>query len=287
MTSFALILVLASAFIHATWNLLVKKSAGGPVFIWLFMTLSSMFLVPTVILLLLLGQQQVTWVGMIFVCGTTVLHLVYFLLLQRGYQTGDLSLVYPLARGLGPVLATGMAIVLLGERPSALALLGLVLVILGVILLGLRDGDDTIGRKPRVAVFYGVMTGVLISMYTVWDKYAVSELDVPPVVLEAFTGLGISLMLSPHAMRRWSAVQTVWQQKRAEVVGVAILAPLSYILILMAMSNTPLSYVAPMREISILIAAVLGTQFLGEGHTARRVVAAGSMVCGVIALAVG
>lgn len=286
MNSLALTLVLTSALVHATWNLLAKKSAGGRLFVWSFTTLSSAFLVPSAITLLVVTQHAIDFRSGCFIAGTALIHLVYFMLLQRGYQTGDLSLVYPLARGLGPALATVGAILLLDERPSALALTGLVLVLFGVILLTARRTSDPL-RHPRIAITYGVLTGVSIAVYTVWDKYTVSTLNVPPLVLEAFAGLGISLMLTPYALRRWNDVKQTWRTARMEIVGVAFLAPLSYILVLTAMSFTPLSYVAPSREISILFAAVLGARFLGEGHTARRLIAAAAMVAGVVSLALG
>ncbi len=279
-------LVLSAALIHATWNLLVKKSGGGIIFVWLFSTVTSLFLIPVAIAYLVIQTHSVGTLGIVFIVGTSLIHLAYFCCLQRGYQIGVLSVVYPLARGLGPTLATVGAIVLLGERPSFLVLVGLVLVLVGVGLLALKS-DERALKNPSKAVFYGVVTGVTIAIYTVWDKYAVSELRVPPLVLEAFAGLGISLMLAPHAIRNWSQVKSKWKETRREVIGVAILAPLSYILVLTAMSFTPLSYVAPAREVSILFAAVLGSHFLGEGQTTRRVLAAVSVVCGVIALAIG
>ena len=286
MNSIALLLVLCAALVHATWNLLIKRSGGGPVFLWMFTTLASVVLVPSSILLLVIRPDKLTLLGVVFIAGTTLLHLFYFLALQRGYRSGDLSLVYPLARGLGPTLATLGAMIFLGERPSGLALVGLLLVVLGTVLLAYR-GRDATGRDPRAGIVYGVITGVLIATYTVWDKFAVSDLNVPPLVLESFACCGISLMLTPHALARWVEVKSVWRKNRTEVIGVAILAPLSYILVLTAMSFTPLSYVAPTREISILFAAMLGTRFLGEGQATRRMIAAASMVCGVIALALG
>ena len=284
MNPVALILVLASALIHALWNLIIKTSGGGPVFIWLFTTIYSVVLVPMALIAWFLRPHEITFLGCFFIGGTSLIHLFYFLALQRGYQAGDLSLVYPIARGLGPGLATASAIILLGERPSSLALFGLGLVVLGVVILAFPRGPV---HQAQSGVFYGAVTGVLISTYTVWDKYAVDVLRVPPLMLQAFAGLGISLALTPHALRRWSHVKNLWNNHRRAVIGVAVLAPASYLLILVAMSFTPLSYVAPVREISILFAAILGTRFLDEGDTARRLVGACSMVGGVAALALG
>ena len=297
MNTAALALVLTSALIHATWNLLAKKSGGGNLFVWAFTSLSSLFLVPTAIALIVIQQHEIDFMKVVFIVGTTLIHLAYFTFLQLGYKAGDLSLVYPLARGLGPALSTLGAIIFLQERPSSLAISGLVLIITGIAVLTVRlasKNDSSLdsekekqNKYPRAAIFYGVTTGALISIYTVWDKYAVHRLEVPPLVLEAFAGLGISLMLTPSAFRRWNEVKDLWKQHKTEVIGVAILAPLSYILVLTAMSFTPLSYVAPCREVSIFFAAILASVFLGEGNTAQRIVAACLMVGGVITLAIG
>ncbi len=288
MTSTAVTLILSSAVVHALWNLLAKRAgSGGAVFVWLFTAVGSSLLWPVAVAVWFVQRPDLGWLGFGFMMGTAGLHLVYFLVLQRGYRTGDLSLVYPLARGTGPTFATIMAVVILGERPSAATVCGLVLVVAGVLLLTWRQGPRKPDRNTREAVKWGFLCGVCIATYSVWDKYAVSEVHVPPILLELFTNFAVCVMLTPHALGRRDEIRRVWSGHRLEVCGVAILAPLSYILILTAMSFTPLSSVAPSREISILIGAILGSRFLGESHTTRRIIAAGTMVCGVILLATG
>lgn len=288
MTSTAITLILSSALIHALWNLMAKRAGGGgAVFVWLFTACGSALLWPIAAYVWFSREADLGWTGFGFMCGTAVLHLLYFIVLQRGYRTGDLSLVYPLARGTGPTLSTILAVVILGERPSIETVCGLILVVAGVLLLTWQRGPRESDEKTRSAIKWGFLCGICIAAYSVWDKYAVSEVDVPPILLELFTNFGVCLMLTPHAMSRKDEVRRVWKEHRREVIGVAILAPLSYILILTAMSFTPLSSVAPAREISILIGAVLGARFLGEKHTTRRMIAAGLMVCGVVLLAFG
>ena len=288
MTSTAVVLVLSSAFMHAVWNLLAKRAGGGgSVFVWLFTACGSVLLWPIAAYVWFTQKPDFGWTGFGFMCGTAVLHLLYFVVLQRGYRIGDLSLVYPLARGTGPTLSTILAVVILNERPSMRTIVGLVFVVAGVLLLTWRSGPGESDGKTRAAIKWGFLCGVCIATYSVWDKYAVSEINVPPILLELFTNFGVCLMLTPHAMARRDDVRRVWRSHRTEVIGVAILAPLSYILVLTAMSFTPLSSVAPSREISILIGAILGARFLGEAHTRRRIIAAGVMVCGVVLLALG
>lgn len=197
----------------------------------------------------------------------------------------DLSLVYPLARGTGPTLSTLVAILLLGERPIALALLGALLVAAGVFFLSGRSGGFRGNRKWGVG--YGLLTGIIIAAYTLWDKYAVSTLLIPPLIQDYCTNLGRMIVLGPVALRKWKDVRNEWRIHRKEAIGVGLLCPLSYIMVLTALISAPVSYIAPAREVSILIAAVMGSRLLAEGHASRRLPAAVAIVVGVISLAVG
>jgi drug/metabolite transporter (DMT)-like permease len=282
----ALTLVLTAAVIHASWNLLVKRVGGGPTFIWLFGTLSIVFYSPFILLILLLQKPHFGPWQIVFIVGTGIIHIGYFLILQKGYRAGDLSLVYPLARGTGPTLATIGAIVILGERPSALGLAGAVIVIASLFIFtggpgALRQGGS------NAAVFYGLLTGVFIATYTLWDKHAVSVLLVPPLIQDMGSSAIRSIFLAPFAVRRPGEVRALWSKYRWEVIGVAVLSPLAYVLVLTAMSFTPVSYVAPAREISIVIGTLFGARLLSEGHASRRLIAAGAMVVGIAALALG
>src|ERR687894_1027357 len=201
MTVFALVLVLAAATFHATWNLLAKRVGdGGAVFVWLFGSLSMLIYAPLAVAVVLLERPHFGPEVLVFMFGSGVLHLGYFVFLQRGYAVGDLSLVYPLARGTGPLLATAAAIVLLGERPGALALAGIVLVTVGVLLLTTEPGS---GRKAGWgrSVVYGLLTGAFIAAYTIWDKHAVSALLVPPLLQSWATTLVTTGLLAPLAGR--------------------------------------------------------------------------------------
>jgi drug/metabolite transporter (DMT)-like permease len=286
MTFFALALVLAAAVFHATWNLLAKRVGdGGAVFVWLFGLCSIVIYAPLAVVIVLVSEPRLGAVQFLFMFGSGVLHLGYFVFLQRGYAVGDLSVVYPLARGTGPLLATAAAIVLFGERPSLLVFIGIGLITAGVFLLTSESGSLRSGLGTGVV--YGLLTGVLIAAYTIWDKQAVSALLIPPLLQSWATILIMTLLLTPVAMSRSKEARALWRAHKPEVIGVAILSPLSYILVLMALVFTPVSYVAPAREISILIGAAMGARLLSEGNSTRRLIAAGAMVIGVIALVLG
>ncbi len=286
MTHAALGLVLAAALVHATWNLLAKRIGGGTTFVWLFGVVSSAIYAPLAAGAVLIVRPHIGPVQALFLFGTAVLHLAYFLLLQSGYRAGDLSLVYPLARGTGPMLSAAAAILFLGERPSPVAIVGIVLIGAGVFALTVNP--TTLGRAGAGrAAAYALLTGALIAAYTLWDKRAVSALAIPPLLLEWCSNAGLAALLTPVAVRRFPEVRALWQSQRRQVIMVAALTPLSYILVLTAMVFTPVSYVAPAREISILVGTVMGTRLLAEGDAPRRVAAACAMVAGVVALAVG
>ena len=207
-------------------------------------------------------------------------------MLQGGYRLGDLSLVYPLARGTGPMLSSAAAIVFFGERPTPIAIAGTVLVGAGIFLLA-GNPAALRGAGARRAVGFAVLTGATIAAYTLWDKRAVSVLGIPPLLLDWGSNLGRTLLVAPVAFARFDAVRAVWRAHRREVILVALLTPMAYILVLTALVFTPVSYVAPAREISILVGTAMGARFLAEGDVRRRMFAAGAMVLGVTALAVG
>lgn len=286
MTAWALVLIIAAAFIHASWNLLNKRASGHATFTWVVAVLSAVFYAPVAAAAVFFWQAQIGWLEIGFMAGSAALHTGYFVLLNEGYRAGDLSLVYPLARGTGPLLSSVAAILFLGERPSALAIIGGLLIVAGVIAL---TGNPKSFRQTgaRKAVTYALVTGTFIAAYTLWDKQAVSRFAVSPILLDWGANLVRALLLTPFALRHWKSARNEWRIHRSEAIGVALLVPLSYILVLTAMQFTPVSYVAPAREISILIGTVMGTRLLAEGDVHRRLAAAGAMVLGVVALAVG
>ncbi|MGH7775075.1 MAG: EamA family transporter [Candidatus Binatia bacterium] len=286
MTGLAIALVLAAAFIHATWNLLAKRASGGAAFTWLFAALSGVFYTPIAAAIIFLWQAPLGVVELGFMAGSAILHTAYFVLLNQGYRVGDLSLVYPLARGTGPLLSSAAAIAFLGERPTAIALSGGLLIVVGVVVLT-SNPERLRQTGARKAVLYALLTGTFIAGYTLLDKQAVSAFSISPLLLDWGANLGRALLLTPFALRHWDKACLEWQNHRFEAIGVALLAPLSYILVLSALTFTAVSYVAPAREISILIGTAMGTGLLGEGDVPRRLAAAVAMVLGVVALAVG
>ena len=286
MTAFALALVLASAVAHATWNLFAKRAGGGIPFLWLALALAIPLYAPIAFAVLVLTGASLGVGSVLWMFVNAALNVAYFVFLQRGYRAGDLSIVYPLARGTGPVLATVGAVLIFGERPSALAIAGAVSIALGVLVL---TGDPRKLRQRGVsrAVGYALLTGVTIAAYTLWDKRGVTGLLIPPIVYEWGSNVWRVLILAPFALPRRAEIRAEWAANRTAALAVAILSPLAYMLVLTALAISPVSYVAPAREIGILFGVILGARSLAEAEPARRSIAAALMVGGVIALALG
>ena len=286
MTAFALTLVLLSAVTHASWNLIAKRASGGPTFNWLFDCLSVVVCLPLAIGQVVLQPTPVGPVELLFVVGSGVLHTAYFLLLGRGYRVGDLSLVYPLARGLGPMLSTAAAVLFLGEHPTGLALAGALLIGVGVFVLA---GDPRRLRASQAgqSVVFALLTGVVIAGYTLWDKQAVGAVHMPPILYFYLFTVVRALLLTVYALPRLHIAREEWRLHKSHALGIALLSPISYILVLYALAVSPVSYVAPAREIGILLGAIMGARWLSESDVQRRMAGAVAMVLGVVALAVG
>jgi uncharacterized membrane protein len=243
-----------------------------------------------------LGWQQVPSWGLTewgFITVSGILHVLYYVVLLRGYRKADLTVVYPLARGSGPLLSSLVAILFLGEQISALGGLGIVAVVGGVFLVAggpglFRQAHDPHKRaRIRKGMVYGLLTGVFIASYTVVDGYSVKVLLLSPILVDYIANFVRVAFLLPSVVRDLPAARVLWasQWKYAAIVG--IISPISYVLVLYAMQVAPMSHVAPAREVSMLFAALLGGHLLGEGDRVARLLGAACIAIGVMALALG
>jgi drug/metabolite transporter (DMT)-like permease len=315
LTAVALILVAAVA--HASWNLFSKQAAasGAAVFVWLLGAAAAVLYLPVVVIAVLADPPRLTAMNWLFLAGTGVLQCGYFLFLQLGYRLGDLSLVYPIGRGTGALLAAMAGIWILGERLAPVALAGIGCIVIGIVAIGLPDHragtrqltgrpsgtvdaagagpepGSTPARPSRAAalkpVGFALCTGMFIASYTLWDKYAVSTLRTPPLLQGYATFPMLLAVFAPLALRDRPKLQRVWGDYRRQIIGAAVLAPLAYMLVLVALSFSAVSAVAPAREVSVLFGVLLGRRLLGEGGLPRKLAAAAAIVAGIVAVAVG
>lgn len=289
MEYWAFLLVIPAAFTHAAWNYLTKKVGGGSQFIWLVAAVSTFMYLPGLIWICSRDSFQITFAQAGWLSISGLWHVLYFCLLEYCYRHGDLSLVYPLTRGIGVLLATCAAIMLLGEQPGLVALVGIVLIISGVFALTIcqKNADNRTKAGIRQQFLMAFACGILIAVYTIWDKVAVSSLELNPLLISWWQNVTLLALLSVVNFYKRDMVTEMWRLHWREALGVGILCPLGYILILAALTVSPVSYIAPAREISILIGTFLGTKCLEEANSRSRVIGAGIMVAGIFALTVG
>ncbi len=283
MTLFALCLVLLAALTHACWNISAKYAAESRHFVWLFSAGSVIVYGPIVIGVVLVEQPQFGPQHWLALAATSVLHLLYSITLQRGYRHSDLSVVYPIARGTGPLLSFIGAVLLLGESATLQSVLGLLLIVSGILLVAGLIGHHE--RAPGVGVFYGLLTGVFIAAYTLNDGWAVKVLMISPFVIDLTGKQFRTLVLAPRAWRDRAQVAIEAKVYRRPIIIVSVLGPLGYILVLFAMRLAPVSHVAPARELSTLVGAWFGSRLLRESSGPWRIAGAALIVAGVISLA--
>lgn len=287
MTLLAFTLILTSALLHATWNMVFKKTGGGKAFIFAYSALQTLIYAPLVGIIWLSlpeGARALNAVQWFFVVGTGLIHFGYFVLLDKAYRVGDLSVVYPVARSTGPLICIVGAVLLYAERPTVFALLGALLIATGAVVLASGASPDP--SKPKgVSVGFALLTGLFIGAYTMWDRYAVRELGINVFVFDWLGGLMRFCLMVPMFWSYRSEALTKGRTHWKAMLFIACVSPLSYILALYAMKLAPLSYIAPARETSVIFGALYGTLLLGEGQTAKRVSCAVVMFGGLLLLA--
>jgi drug/metabolite transporter (DMT)-like permease len=283
----ALLLVLSAAVLHALWNLAAKQVATDAVaFVYLYVVASAVIWLPIAVVWVLVTHERptLTWVyaGLL----TAAFHIVYQLVLQRGYERSDMNVVYPLARGTGPLVTFVVAVTVLGERPGAIAVAGVLAILTGVLIIS-TGGARRRSGSVRSGVLWGVGTGVAIAAYTLWDNHSVTTLAVPPL---PYFVLGLLLQLPAMTLilgRRRTLLTHVWARAKRQVLAVALLSPLAYVLVLRAQQLAPISLVAPARESSIMVGALLSWWVLKEPDPRRRLIGSAVVLVGIAAIVVG
>ncbi len=286
MTATNLTLVLLAALLHAVWNLAAKNARGDArVFVWLYFTGSALLCLPFGIVQLAALDRPLGWEFVLAPTLSALLHIAYSMLLQTGYRHADLGVVYPVARGVGPLLSVTFAVVVLGEHPGHMALFGGLLIVTGILVV---TGKQLFQRSSGLGagLFYGVATGVAIAGYTLWDYFSVARLEIPPVVYFGAGTMAQSLLLLPWAVRRRGLIRPTWSSDRREILTVAVLSPLAYVLVLFAMQTTSVALVAPVRESSIVIGALMAWWLFREPDPLRRILGATVVLAGIALVAV-
>jgi len=284
-TGLAIILVLIAASSNATWNLLAKRAKNQEVFFWCSLSSSSVLFLPLLGFLIL--KNQIPHAGWWFILGTVFLHVLYFVFLGRSYARADLSLAYPIARGMGPALVPIIGALLLKEVITLMAMIGIICVVVGIFTVYwwgnfLEVLKDPLRMFREPGSRFALLTGVVIAAYSVWDKVGVSYVN--PFLYQYFLILGCALFLAPYILRfhRINTIRIEIREKFKSIVLSSLLMFISYGLILFALQFSRVSYVAPAREVGIVIGVLYGS-FLLKGPLGKgRIIGSFLIIAGLV-----
>ena len=232
----AFALIVLAGLIHAGWNIAAKKAGGDARFAFFS---SALLIVVWAPLAWWVGHDVVPhwgWQPWALVAASGVLHLFYYVILLRGYRHADLTVVYPLARGSGPLMSSLFAIAVLDEAISQLGLLGIVGVVLGVFLIAggpglfLQRRDAAAQQRLYHGLLYGVVTGIFIAGYTVVDGYGVKVLLLSPILIDYLGSCLRVVLLAPVVLRNLPEARSLWtvQWRWALLVAVSALLPMCW-----------------------------------------------------------
>lgn len=276
-------IVLAAAIMHAAWNAVVKNAGDRTLALGL---VSVGHLIPGIVLVIISPLPSLAAVP--YLIASTIIHWLYFYLLNMSYRVGDLSLIYPIARGAAPLMVAVPAFFLLGEALMPLAWAGLLAISAGILLLGVwpssrpKSSQKSSGDRPLLAIGFAVATGVMIAIYSLVDGVGVRISD------DALSYIGWLFLLESvmifyifiPRMDRFRALSS--SQIRIGFYG-GLLSALAYGLVLYTKTLAPIAMVSALRETSVIFAALIGMIWLGERPITPRLIAA-AIVCGGIIL---
>lgn len=279
-------MVLVAACLHAGWNYLAKQSPNKVVFIWWFLLAALVIYLP--MLLYFWPRMAISPAGWLCVAATGILHFLYFWFLGGAYERGELSLVYPLSRGSGPLLVPFLAALFIDERLSALGALGIAMVIAGIYTIHLRTFDPSGFLEPfraagRGASLWALATDGTIAAYSLVDKVGVGLVH-PPVYIYLMLAITWLLLCPGVFIRHREGLAREWRTRRIKICIVGFLVLGTYMIVLFAMQLAKVSYVVAVREISIVISVILGTRGLGETHGRQKLIGAVFIAGGVICI---
>ncbi|MBV8796925.1 MAG: EamA family transporter [Hyphomicrobiales bacterium] len=284
MTSGVLAAVLAAAALHALWNSLVKSADdkflfSGVVAIWC----------GAVALLAALVLPWPAGAAMPFIVASAIIHIVYFILVGLLYRKADLSVAYPIMRGLAPLIAAAIALATLGEKPGPIASLGVAALVAGV--LGMGASGLAHGRIDRPTVIVAVANSAVIAIYSVIDGQGARVSGSGAAFAFAYNSWADALTAFAYlpiivCLRGRAVIGAFARGWRLGLVG-GLAAFLGYAIVIWAMTRAPIAAVAALRETSVVFAAIIGVVALREPFHAQRAIAALVILAGIVLLRIG
>ncbi len=274
----AIIITLFSGFFHALWNVCTKKSLNKIAFLFSVQMLSFIAFAP-IFIPKLLQINFISLAGFLFILSM-LSHGIYFIFLARLYTIGDLSQVYPIIRGSSLLIIPLFGVLFLREDLSLIGWLGIALIISGILCIS----EIRLSRLNHKILLLSLGVGLTIAAYIVVDKLAAKYIDA--VSLNQIGTLGNIIALLPFILKnRGENLKREWQFNHKAIVIGAVLAPLSYILFLYAISAAPIAVLVPIREFGTVFGALIGVLFLKEVNGKNRVLSSIIITCGMLLLA--
>jgi drug/metabolite transporter (DMT)-like permease len=282
MSIFAIFLLLLSASLHALWNLILKKSTEKYIAMGWQVIIGGVF---AFILLIFTGfPPRSVWL-ILFV--SVLLETIYFIQLSNAYTDHDFSLVYPIARGAAPVFLLIWSVILLNEKLTTGGMLGIGSIVCGMVVIGTTNLTSNIGNKLHTkGILTALSVALIISLYTFVDGSAVKSASPLTYGLALFAIIPIPLTMYNLRKYGWQKFSSAWNTSRISLTLAGILGVASYLAALYAYTISPLSYSGAIREVSVVIGAFLGWQFLGEKMGRTRVLGAAIIFTGILILAI-
>lgn len=278
----ALLLLLASAALHALWNLLLKRSPEKYIAMGWQVILSG--LVAFFLLLITGFPPRSMW---LFAAISTILETVYFILLSNAYSDYDFSLVYPIARGTAPALLMLWSVLFLHEKLTVGGIVGVGLIVCSMVLIGATSlVQNRLSKLHLKGIALALAVALMISLYTLVDGTAVKSGPPLPYALTMFAF--IPILTTAYNLHRYGYKQfaAAWNGPRIPLILAAILGVVAYLLALIAYASAPLSYSGAIREVSVVIGAFLGWQFLQEEMGCIRVLGSIAIFAGILIIAI-
>ena len=284
LSSGVLAAVLGAAALHALWNSLVKSASDK------FLSSAVVALwcgVAAVVAALVLPRPAA--VAFPFIVASAIIHIVYFMLVGQLYRSADLSVAYPIMRGLAPLIAAVIALATLGEAPGPIASLGVAALVAGVLAMGASGFAH--GRINRPTILVAVANSAVIAIYSVIDGQGARLSGAGSAFAFAYNSWADALTALSYLpiilfLRGRAVVATFAQDWRRGLIG-GLAAFFGYAIVVWAMTRAPIAAVAALRETSVLFAAIIGVAVLGEPFHAQRAIGVLVILAGVILLRVG
>lgn len=274
MNLLVIFLVLLSALIHALRNFYTKKANDKIVFIWLYELVGTVIFLP-VFVYYLLQNGTGSFFGIAIGAVSGLLHALYWIFHGKAYETGDLSHVYPIMRS-APALVLLFAVIFLNEQVSLIGVIGILVVAMGVYTINIKKISFSGLIEPLKHIFkekgtqFAFLTLISVAVYSIVDKIGVGF--VHPILFTYFYTFFGFFFFTPYILyiSKKSAILKEWAVNKKSVLINGFFATFGYMLILIALTLEKVSYVTGLRQVSVVIAVLLGGHILKEKHKLIR-----------------